>query len=548
MLAANGPRTAKISRDVSNYIITLVLERSDDLIKNSYRRLTTENVARNEHWARIADKVTEKFDIPAEMERVKSHFHNRKKVLLARIKDELKTIPSSNQMSTDEKMEELVRRRICIGEYDEQLARVCLDIEDEEKGRTEQFGNEQIQQPMTNLFTETSHQSLLSQLLTSSASQSKSEIPISMSSPMESASSKDSEPQAVISLPTLGATRAPLLSKLLSDPSTSKENGFLLRKEPVRLARAPSAIRNPNVSNYDRKRRAASPYEKSNRLSVLPSPQNQYLSHLIVDVSSPQELKRLLSVLIDHGFSRFQHIGSSDMVASSIRTGIPRAPRLDTVEYSNYEHEPETDEISRDGTPFWSTPIPPTNKELPVSPVSQLDMTNSIKSRVERVDVEVKLEPCNDEDDEFSEEVDEQTAELEEQLATEAIRTGLALFGKVSPSPKRMKSCGSSGSVCGDVVTAICEICGIGIRLNSGGSKWNFFEHVMMKHSTHKPFKCSQCPYQAVRKVRVKQHGQSQHNSEHEPVNMITPEVRKEWLDTMAKCFPNHQYGKEAKI
>lgn len=164
---------------VSNYIITLVLERSDDLIKNSYRRLTTENVARNEHWARIADKVTEKFDIPAEMERVKSHFHNRKKVLLARIKDELKyenfsffkgfcndhlffrTIPSSNQMSTDEKMEELVRRRICIGEYDEQLARVCLDIEDEEKGRTEQFGNEQIQQPMTNLFTETSHQSLL---------------------------------------------------------------------------------------------------------------------------------------------------------------------------------------------------------------------------------------------------------------------------------------------------------------------------------------------------------------------------------------------------
>ena len=65
-------------------------------------------------------------------------------------------------MTTDEKIEELVKRRICIGEYDEQLARVCLDIEDEEKGRTDQFGNDQfMQQPTMNLFTETTHQSLL---------------------------------------------------------------------------------------------------------------------------------------------------------------------------------------------------------------------------------------------------------------------------------------------------------------------------------------------------------------------------------------------------
>lgn len=43
-----------------------------------------------------------------------------------------------NLLNTDEKMEELIRRKICVGEYEEQLARVCLDIDEEEKGRADQ--------------------------------------------------------------------------------------------------------------------------------------------------------------------------------------------------------------------------------------------------------------------------------------------------------------------------------------------------------------------------------------------------------------------------
>ncbi|EFP07488.1 CRE-LIR-2 protein [Caenorhabditis remanei] len=547
MLTNAGPRTAKISRDVSNFIITQVLERSDDLIKNSYRRLTTENVARNEHWSRIAEKVTEKFDIPAEMERVKSHFHNRKKVLLARIKDELKLIQNSCVMTTDEKIEELVKRRICIGEYDEQLARVCLDIEDEEKGRTDQFGNDQfMQQPTMNLFTETTHQSLLCQLLSSSGPQPTADKPALNLSSMESASASSRDSDVPVSIPiptTMASTRAPLLSKLLCDPSTSKENSFSKNSEDSKVNRPPSGVRNMPVLFPERKRRAASPIEKNNLSSVLPSPNGQYLSHLIVDITSPQELKKLLSVLIDNGFSRFQHVATSDMVASSIEAGIQRASRIRNFENNETRHE---DQFDRDETLFWPTRNPE-NGSLTVSPDMRSDVMDSIKNRVERVDVEVKLEPCTDEDDEYEEEVDEQTAQLEAQLASEALQTGLALFGK-SPSPKKMRSDHSASSSWSDIVTATCEMCGTVIRLNSGGSKWNFYEHVMMKHSKHKPYKCPLCPYQTGRKVRVKQHALSQHNTEIEPVDMITPEIRSEWLNTMSKCFPDHQYGKSTRI
>uniref|UniRef100_A0A8R1I4S1 Regulatory protein zeste n=1 Tax=Caenorhabditis japonica TaxID=281687 RepID=A0A8R1I4S1_CAEJA len=276
----NVARPNKISRDVSNFIITQVLERSDDLIKNSYRRLTTENVARNGHWAEIAVKVSKHFDIPAEMERVKSHFHNRKKVLLARIKDELKNVPNSQFMSTEEKLEELTKRKICVGEYDEQLAKVCLDIEEEERGRTEQYGIP----IMETMFTETSTQSLLSQLLSTPNNSHYDH----RSPPF--AGSKESESAALVPnlapAPPIIANRspaAPLLAKLLTDPSTSKGNDF------VRSSRAPSGV-------PERKRRVVSPME-CHRSPILPNPNSHYLSHLIVDVTSPQELKRLLSVL-----------------------------------------------------------------------------------------------------------------------------------------------------------------------------------------------------------------------------------------------------------
>uniref|UniRef100_A0A1I7TVX5 LIn-8 Domain containing n=1 Tax=Caenorhabditis tropicalis TaxID=1561998 RepID=A0A1I7TVX5_9PELO len=542
MLTNSGARTAKISRDVSNFIITQVLERSDDLIKNSYRRLTTENVARNEHWSRIAENVTEKFDIPAEMERVKSHFHNRKKVLLARIKDELRTVPNSALWTTDEKLDELVRRRICIGEYDEQLARVCLDIEEEEKGRTESFGNDSVLNPVLNLFTETSHQSLLSQLLSSSNVNPKSESKHSSNihSPLESASSRDSESQIIKTQSVGAASRAPLLRKLLSDASTSKENGILPKAD--RSIKGSSGIRNQPPVSLDRKRRAASPFEKNNRSSVFQISNGRYLSHLIVDVESRQELKRLLSVLIDNGFTRFQHVTSSDVVIPSIREGIHRATPA-TADCTNHDL-PMHNSFEREESPYWATQVPENEDNLTFS-----------ESHEEKLGVinrggqlEVKIEPCVEEDEELDEDVDEHTAELEAQLASEALKNGLALFGK-APSPKKCRISGNASNVAsGETVTANCEMCGTVIRLNSGGSKWNFYEHVMMKHSVHKPFKCPHCPYQAGRKVRVKQHGFSQHNVETEPIDMITPEIRSEWLTIMSKCFPDHQYGKNVRL
>ncbi|PIC45324.1 hypothetical protein B9Z55_005382 [Caenorhabditis nigoni] len=528
MLTTNGPRTNKISRDISNFIVTEVLQRSDDLIKNSYRRLTTENVARNEHWSRIAENVMEKFDVPTEMERVKSHFHNRKKVLLARVKDELKLIPNSNLMTTDQKVDELILRRVVVGKYDEQLAKVCLDIEEEEKLRTEQFGNDHMMQPMVNLFTETSHQSLLSQLLSGSSSYSAVERSSSTSSPRESSSSKDMDVPASVPAPV--STRSPLLSKLLSDPSTSKENGHSqgkieLNRKPIRL---PMEVKAPQTRYTDHTYPVEAP--KISQYSALPSPAEQYLSHVIVDITSPDELKKLLSVLIDNGFSQFHHVTNSDMASTSIGTGINRALSL----------RPQVKRSHQENT-IW--PVQDTHHEQS-SRTPDTSIMRSIKSRVEQMDVEVKAEPITEyEDDEDGEDddVDEQTAQLEAQLASEALKTGLALFDK-GPPPKKMRTPSFSENGSSDTVTANCEMCASVIRLNSGQSKWNLYEHVMMKHSIHKPFKCPLCPYQAGRKLRVKQHSLSQHYTDTEPIDMITPEIRSEWLKTMSKCFPAHQY------
>lgn len=158
-------------------------------------------------------------------------------------------------------------------------------------------------------------------------------------------------------------------------------------------------------------------------------------------------------------------------------------------------------------------------EEVQLQQENEIDVVKDIKSRVEKV--EVKVEPIqNDDDDDQDEEVDEQTAELEAELVQDALKNGLALFGK-SPQPQKKTKIGSTAnSVNGDVVTAVCELCGSVIRLNAGGSKWNFYEHVMMKHSNHKPFKCSHCNYQAGRKVRVRQHSLSQHQVESDPIDM----------------------------
>ncbi|UMM17298.1 hypothetical protein L5515_013925 [Caenorhabditis briggsae] len=538
MLTTNGPRSNKISRDISNFIVTEVLQRSDDLIKNSYRRLTTENVARNEHWSRIAENVMEKFDVPTEMERVKSHFHNRKKVLLARVKDELKLIPNSNLMTTDQKVDELILRRVVVGKYDEQLAKVCLDIEEEEKLRTEQFGNDHMMQPMVNLFTETSHQSLLSQLLSTSSSYSAVERSSSTSSPRESSSSKDMDVPASVPAPV--STRSPLLSKLLSDPSTSKENGHSQgqishNRKTIRL---PMEMKAPQTRYTDHTYPAEAP--KINQYSALPSPAEQYLSHVIVDISSPDELKKLLSVLIDNGFSQFHHVTNSDMASTSIGTGINRALSLRPQVKRSQNNIPSEHIIEKQENTIW--PVQVTHHEQR-SCTPDTSIMRSIKSRVERVDVEIKAEPITEyEDDECGEDdVDEQTAQLEAQLASEALKTGLALFDKGPPS-KKMRTSSFSENGTSDIVTANCEMCASVIRLNSGQSKWNLYEHVMMKHSIHKPFKCPLCPYQAGRKLRVKQHSLSQHYTETEPIDMITPEVRSEWLKTMSRCFPAHQY------
>ncbi|EGT53511.1 hypothetical protein CAEBREN_30898 [Caenorhabditis brenneri] len=543
MLTSNVQRTAKISRDVSNFIITLVLEHSDDLIKNSYRRLTTENVARNEHWSRIAEKVADKFDMPAEMERVKSHFHNRKKVLLSRIKDELRTVPNSATWTTDEKMDELVRRRICIGEYDEQLARVCLDIEEEEKGRTDSFGTDQVMQPVMSLFTETSQQSLLSQLLSSSgpSPQESKSTPIAH---LESLLSRGSEPRLV----KPPAVSAPLLTKLLTDPSTSIENGSFKVNDTTSV-REQSEPSNPQPLPVNRKRPAESPFERNDRSPIFHNLSGQYLSHLIVDIVSPEELKRLLSVLIDNGFTRFQHVGSSDMDAYCSREGIHRAPR---ARIERAQNGAQFDNSIRKGeSPQWLSHASSENGRISASPGSNSgnsSVINSSGNRLQCVDFDVKLEPFMEEDEELEEELDEQTAELESQLASEAMKKGLALFGK-GPSPRKIRpnKYGFHNSL-GETVTVFCAMCGSEIRLNSGGSKWNFFEHVMMKHSTNKPFKCPHCPYQAGRKLRVRQHGQSQHHMATEPIDMTTPEMRTEWLQTMSECFPEHQYGRNVKF
>lgn len=548
MLASNQRTAPKISREVSNFIITEVLENSDDLIKNSYRRLTTENVTRNEHWSRIAEKVAERFDVPAEMDRVKSHFHNRKKVLLARVKDELKLIQNSSTWTTDEKVAELARRRVCIGQYDEQLAKVCLDYEEEEKGRTDHYGNE-TRPPMVNLFTETSHQSLLTQLLNGPPSQTIGEKKF-IPSPKGSQSSRESDIMMTIPPPpqhtTVAATRAPLLSRLLTEPSTSKENGHL-RSEAPRMMRQPTEMRGPAIVFPDRKRPAENPIDMRNRSPVISNPNGKCMSHLIVDVSSSEELKRLLSVLIDNGFSRFHSVTNADMAASSIGADIHRAANLRHPDHTLHDTSNE-DLFDREDTNHWAPrqSIPTQGNAF----TSETDMLRSIANRVERVDVEVKTEPITDYDEEEDEyEVDEQTAELEAQLTSEAVQNGLGNFGK-APSPKRIKINGSStsSSVNGDTVTSHCELCGAVIRLNARGSKWNFFEHVMMRHSVHKPFKCPICPFQAGRKARVKHHAAIQHHMECEPIDMLTPEIRKEWLKLMVMCFPDHQYTKYPKI
>ncbi|CAD6192495.1 unnamed protein product [Caenorhabditis auriculariae] len=443
-------KPAKIPREMSNHVVKLVLERSDDLIKNSYRRLTTENVARNEHWQKIAEMVAARFGQPVDADRIKQHFHNRKKVLIARIKDEMRTFQTG--LNTDEKIEELLRRRVFGGDHDEQLARICLDMEDEEKK------NEPENQSSYNAFGEASHHSLLSQLLSSTT------IPDCNAS--LAGSSRESEQ------PTHHPT--PLLSKLLLG-QTSRDD----------------AIYN----------------------------NNNYLSHLIVDLTSPNELKRLLSVLIDHGFSRFTHVDSLSQVAarhSSNLTNGHAAQNFDSI------FDKDDDVMLWNGTSGLQTNEETVSGEIDVQAISD---------RVERVDVEVKAETSVDE---------------HEAMLADVQKKSMALFERKSPdltAPPSAKRIRNNGTV--DAPTVPCEMCNSVIRLNTGGSKWNLFEHVVLKHSDHRPFKCSQCPYEAARKIRIRQHASSLHGTDAEPVDNVTPQIRKEWSEKMAICFPSHQYGKQ---
>ena len=47
------------------------------------------------------------------------------------------------------------------------------------------------------------------------------------------------------------------------------------------------------------------------------------------------------------------------------------------------------------------------------------------------------------------------------------------------------------------------QLCKNVVRLNQSGSKWNLYEHVVLNHSTHRPYKCTKCNYSGVRKVFI---------------------------------------------
>ncbi|CAB3404837.1 unnamed protein product [Caenorhabditis bovis] len=464
--AAVGQRRQLVG-ELSNFIVDLVLERREDLIKNSNRRLTTENLARNEHWQKIAEIVNERFEIAADIERVKSHFHNRKKVLLARIKDEFKTIPNINEMTIDEKIKELVNRRICIDKHDEKFAKVCLEFEEEEKTATE---SEQCA-ALNQVFGEQVHPSLLSQLLSTTTCDETPSI----------ASTTDYE-------------SSQLLAKMLSGPSSNSNccNGTMQQFR-----------NNPSPSSKDAK---------------------PYLSHLIVDVTSPNELKRLLSLLIDHRFTRFQHIESQQN--ADLQTAMPKlAEALRRNE-------------RRTSQPVSHTRASPFSENVPENHDEQL--LDAIQNRIERVDVELKTAPDSDDGDCI--ENDSNFGDDYESLEREG-----------SPLNKRMRVSSEPMVVTCEVVLSLlnnialirtAQMCGADIRLNTGGSKWNLYAHAVHKHSEFKAFRCTLCPYESGRKIRVREHATSIHNQKIEPLDLTTPEIRKEWLNTMSMCFPQHRYNK----
>ncbi|EFO95562.1 hypothetical protein CRE_08986 [Caenorhabditis remanei] len=89
-----------------------------------------------------------------------------------------------------------------------------------------------------------------------------------------------------------------------------------------------------------------------------------------------------------------------------------------------------------------------------------------------------------------------------------------------------------------------CRLCGFFVRGGDGNRK----SHVIARHSVAKHLKCKECYYQDKSKVPMRNHTITVHGRDIPPEDITDDNVKAEWEEIMAKCFPNIRPNKIKNI